>query len=431
MPVPQRLILPFSLLAAVIATTFVAASPAHALPIFARRYGMSCTTCHAGGPPVLSAFGEAFRDNGYRIPGDDASFVVAAPVALGAPARAALFPNTMWPGELPGQTPIAFTALAGIEYTAPAHRSPDKSELEFPLRARLLVAGSLGDHFSVLGSLSFYEGELELDQLFLVARSLFDDALGEMVLNVKIGQLYPEVNPMQPTLRRAITESYLLSSPVARDGFTLARPSPGLELYGVLAGRVKWLVGVVNGNKPIDDLTSRRDLFARLSANLGGAREDYQGPTTATDDAVVSLGGLVYWGSAVNVPGPTDTFARYTNDILRAGGDARLRVAGLDVLAQLVFGRDTGATTMSDELLHVGWSVDAEYRIFPWLIPYARYEEVRYLNLPAPSDVRDQRRTVFGAAVFIRANIRVRVEGAIGLSPNDPSTVRGDLFFAL
>jgi hypothetical protein len=44
----------------------VTASPAHAVPAFARKYGMKCTACHESWP-VLNAFGRAFRDNGFRF----------------------------------------------------------------------------------------------------------------------------------------------------------------------------------------------------------------------------------------------------------------------------------------------------------------------------------------------------------------------------
>jgi len=37
-----------------------------ALPAFARKYGMPCSSCHQGWP-MLSPFGQAFKDNGYQM----------------------------------------------------------------------------------------------------------------------------------------------------------------------------------------------------------------------------------------------------------------------------------------------------------------------------------------------------------------------------
>ena len=47
------------------------AMPASAIPAFARKYGLRCTSCHESWP-VLNDFGRAFRDNGYQLrPGND------------------------------------------------------------------------------------------------------------------------------------------------------------------------------------------------------------------------------------------------------------------------------------------------------------------------------------------------------------------------
>jgi hypothetical protein len=41
----------------------------HPLPAFARKYGMPCSSCHLGWP-MLSPFGQAFKDNGYQLGND-------------------------------------------------------------------------------------------------------------------------------------------------------------------------------------------------------------------------------------------------------------------------------------------------------------------------------------------------------------------------
>lgn len=41
---------------------------AEAIPVFARRYGVSCSQCHVS-PPKLNEFGEAFVARGYELPG--------------------------------------------------------------------------------------------------------------------------------------------------------------------------------------------------------------------------------------------------------------------------------------------------------------------------------------------------------------------------
>lgn len=52
---------------AVVAIVLMSLSRAEAIPQFAHDYGMSCVKCHSV-VPQLNSFGQAFLDNGYRIP---------------------------------------------------------------------------------------------------------------------------------------------------------------------------------------------------------------------------------------------------------------------------------------------------------------------------------------------------------------------------
>jgi hypothetical protein len=67
--------LAFLLLAVILGNTrSVTASPlptanVRALPAFARKYGMPCSSCHQAWP-MLSPFGQAFKDNGYQMMND-------------------------------------------------------------------------------------------------------------------------------------------------------------------------------------------------------------------------------------------------------------------------------------------------------------------------------------------------------------------------
>src|SRR5438445_8029605 len=76
-----------------------------AIPAFSRQYGTSCTTCHVN-YPKLNDFGKAFKDAGFKFPKDDESFLKVPPVMLGAPAQKELWPHTVFPGTIPGLSPI-------------------------------------------------------------------------------------------------------------------------------------------------------------------------------------------------------------------------------------------------------------------------------------------------------------------------------------
>ena len=78
-----------------------------AIPAFSRKYQTSCTTCHSN-YPELNDFREAFKKNGFKFPKDDETFVKEPPVMLGAKAQKEAFPGAVYPGEIPGNVPIAF-----------------------------------------------------------------------------------------------------------------------------------------------------------------------------------------------------------------------------------------------------------------------------------------------------------------------------------
>src|SRR5258708_27015280 len=55
--------------AAVLGIFLSTCSPASALPAFARKYGMPCSSCHEAWPK-FSPFGQWFKDNGYQMGND-------------------------------------------------------------------------------------------------------------------------------------------------------------------------------------------------------------------------------------------------------------------------------------------------------------------------------------------------------------------------
>ena len=48
----------------------IAMGKAHAIPAFARKYGVPCNVCHVPGFPKLNDFGNTFRDQGDQFGAD-------------------------------------------------------------------------------------------------------------------------------------------------------------------------------------------------------------------------------------------------------------------------------------------------------------------------------------------------------------------------
>src|SRR5262252_6175237 len=139
----------FLRLAFVCALLALLSEPAWALPIFARRYETSCTTCHVVIPKL-----NAFRNNGYRIPVDDAALVKTKDVPLGADEWKKLWPQAVWPGAIPGMPPIAVRVLMDVNIRP---STPVNVNFDFPNGLGGYFAGSAGESFSFFGSV-FLQG---------------------------------------------------------------------------------------------------------------------------------------------------------------------------------------------------------------------------------------------------------------------------------
>ncbi len=101
----MRRIVPALLL--VFAFLLLGTVPSYGIPAFARKYKTSCMTCH-NGFSKLNAFGEAFRRNGYQFPaGTDPEVIKEEPVSLGSEGNKKAFPESIWPGSIPGTSPIS------------------------------------------------------------------------------------------------------------------------------------------------------------------------------------------------------------------------------------------------------------------------------------------------------------------------------------
>ena len=142
----------------------------HAIPAFARKYGLPCSACHIGWP-ILNNFGLAFKDNGYQLGNDRDSPIFQNPSYW--PITFRITPN--WHLESHGKQLVDQT---GTEQTINT-TGFDLSGLD------IWTAGTLYKNisFSVLPSMS--EG-----QTFHLENSWvrFDNLFHSPWLNVKVGK---------------------------------------------------------------------------------------------------------------------------------------------------------------------------------------------------------------------------------------------------
>jgi hypothetical protein len=278
------------------------AAPARAVPVFARKYQTSCQTCHSVFPK-LNPFGEAFRLNGYRFPGETEEQVKEKPVSLGAEAYKRVWPNAVYPGTLPSHVPLAINVKMADLYAASHDETGTqtvKNDFQFPQEANLFSAGTLGDKFSFFGELTFEQTpdggtDVGIEHAELHVNSPFG---APHTVNFKIGKFAPDFadgfQEMWLMTDNGVDTLFAYNPIGLHGGAELAEDSggislpglvQGLEFYGVAAHRLFYTVGVANGLGPgandTFDANASKDVYARIDYKFGGMGLD--GDTTGVD----------------------------------------------------------------------------------------------------------------------------------------------------
>jgi hypothetical protein len=354
-----------SVAAGAVILMLLSTSGSYAIPPFARKYQTSCQTCHIDFPE-LNDFGKAFKDAGFKFPADDETYIKEPPVMLGAPANKQSFPNSVWPGEIPGLPPVGLRYNQFFQYTGSNRNQFNSlaapgtvpglipatdfqtgffsiftagnfgSDIAFWVDDDLSVsgdnsAGGLGDaylKFVNIGrfmklpkdSLSLRAGQFELDLPFTQARTI----------NLSPYDIYQQTN-IGATLPGAQQQN-------VANQFTFANVARGIELSGGhLTGGYHYSVaifdqnttgvsqaanmfpyvpsatGSANGGVGFSSDSSMKNIYARASYRFNLERDPQSrhaiqaaGPTGPHDHTYLNLGSFYMYGNSLQrLPGAT------------------------------------------------------------------------------------------------------------------------------
>jgi len=389
---------------------------AHAIPVFARKYKTSCQTCHVAFPR-LNAFGEAFRMNGYQFPQNDEGYVKEEPLPLGSPAWKKVWPEGIWPGQIPAMIPIALRVESLYRYD---DRSEVTHDFTFPQELELLTGGTFGEDISFYGEITlFEEGETgKVGRLFLQFDNLFDSRLQRHLLNLKIGQFVPAAVPFASQRRLTLTDYLFNSFKVGKNNFQFSSAQRGLEVNGIIKSRFEHAFGAVNGNgteakdKSTDsyDNNSKKDIYIRLGYKLGGIGLDVTG-MELRDEVVnidltensIKFGAFGYLG---------ENRIKYSNmkfddKFYRYGFDLDTYYQNINLFGAILLGKDDNPSGNLKEIEVTAYLVEANYLFYPWLIGILRYEETSMNPGLRIGQV------VPNLTVLIRANLKCIIEAQV------------------
>ena len=370
----------------------------YSIPAFSRKYKTSCSTCHYAFP-MLNAFGEAFKNNGYRYPGGDENFSKEEPVSLGSESYKKVWPDAIWPSDIPGLTPLSAHMIGRINYAA---KGKIKWEFEIPHEFELLYAGTIGEDFSFLGELEVENEANETEVVFPFALQFDIDPL----FHIRAGSVRADPTP---TSQRLTRNHYNIASIRSRNGWRFRDEKYGLEVWGAGNGAndrggFTYRLGVTNGQE-LSDINSQKDIYGRATYKIGGLGKI--GGTAGAESQVseffidnsVTLGGFFYKGAA-SKSGAED------EDFTILGGDVDLWFGRFIANASLMMMNSDIPKT--NKRKSMAYFIQGNYVIFPWLIGIVRYEwEDKDTD---KDDVKSVNSIIPGVTVMMRANVKLIFE---------------------
>lgn len=419
-----------------------------AIPAFARLYRTSCSTCHTAAPK-LNVLGEVFRLNGYQLPDNDLLLRYDEPVPLGDEMWKEEWPRAIWPGEIPGQVPLALRIVSDLQFTR-SDETEAESSFRFPNEIYILAGTPLAK-----GVGAFIESEWSRDEGLEViqAKAKFQDLIPGLpsgALNIWVGlqNLYlftftdrqidragrqkfawqefraadfplTRANDLEPT---DFEDAGVL---VSDNEFRLGWVQPSIEFNGLLTDRLYYGLGVAQGAVDASDSNDRKDVYYKLRYKLGGLdlRGRYDlgaGPVAGTGGQLLDRSLIVehfgYFGAEPTVDGSNDEHHSLGISARGLYGPWDIGVGYVRRKNEAPWGRDV----LRDlEFSSVFGKI--EFLGFPWLLGSlkvdwfeANVSTNEVTDSLSPESI-EQTRVLPGIIALIRQNIRAVVEGEVFL----------------
>jgi hypothetical protein len=231
-----------------------------AIPAFARKYGLPCSSCHEAWPK-LSAFGQAFKDNGYQLGNDRDAPIFQQPSYW--PIALRITPN--WHRESNNRAVVDDPNNPGgsMEQKLTTHGF-DLTGMD------MLTAGTLAKNISFLLVPSADEtGAFHFES----ANVRFSNLLGSSWLNIKVGKfeldnLISEKRILTLSSNGGFYQAYHFSPVGGINTFGLGDNQLGVELMGHSKNdRTRYSVSLLSSNDGNVDVPNGHGYDAYLAVS--------------------------------------------------------------------------------------------------------------------------------------------------------------------
>jgi hypothetical protein len=266
---------------------FLVHDPVCAIPAFARKYQMSCTTCHSPAMPRIKGFGEEFAGNGFRMKDMDAPryFVNTGDEKL----------------SLLREVPLAIRLEGHITYD---NKNSEAFEFGFPFGLKLLSGGEISKKLSYYFYFYMSEaGEVAgIEDAFLTYSDLFGTGI-----NISAGQ-FQVCDPLYKRELRLTLEDYVIYTLKPGTSSISLKYDRGIIVdYGIEATGTGFVGEIVNGNgigeagtNFLFDKDKYKNYFIKGSQSIGKMFDvglfGYFGKEALEDTVSAMTNEVVFWG---------------------------------------------------------------------------------------------------------------------------------------
>lgn len=283
--------------------TSIITSDIFAIPAFARKYGMTCKTCHSPFPK-LKAYGDEFAANGFVLKDQDAPRYF---VETGDPEL-----------SLIRELPLALRLEGYVTYN---QTKTEQSDFTTPVLFKLLSGGSIAKDVSYYVYYILENGEAgKIEDAWLMFNNLFGSTL-----DVSIGQF----QVCDPIFKRELR--------LTKDDYFIYKVRPGNSQVDLTYDRgIMFAYGFDSGTDVTLEIVNGSGIGERfMGGNFDNDKyKNIMGRISQDAGEHLRLGAMGYWGKEEQ-KSPEGDFNE-TNELWMLGGDATITFDPLELNLQYV-----------------------------------------------------------------------------------------------
>jgi hypothetical protein len=395
-----------------------------AIPSWARKYNTSCYMCHSG-MPQRNAVGEAFKNNGYRMPGGaDEAFTKQENIKIGTDEWKKTGVCAPATGSFPQFDPLSIVLTGNIvNYRETGHTPTTRQELTLnaPNVASLFYGATIGNAISVFGELAGFggataeidEGVTSVDtQVTSNVRAVYQFSPG---FNFAIGNSFSSVNWNGTGVAGVTNVSGVLPAPVTYAELNFTRGETGG--YSIVAGTsmgARTTSPIQPQQNKIDDILYLRGKVKLFGAGLlSGTGGEFGNSYNGLDNQVTIGAGLSYARKAFNTTAaPIGFTGNYAGETMVYGAD--IQGVYQDFLVGVAASKDR-------DLDLENLRAEAGYFIYPWL-----FAKIAYASLANPASINtsDEHSPTIAPAVAAWITPNISLTGTY-THPTKSTTIAG------